>query len=87
MLGVVAGRLLADLIPTRQEGIRARADEIAELRVAAGVHFPTDVEAGSKLGEALADEILASEGWASRRAALADELAILENRLQGAGTR
>lgn len=66
-LGLVAGRLLADLVPERRAAILERADEIAALRVTAGVHFPTDVDAGSKLGNAIADQILASDAWKALR--------------------
>ena len=80
-LGIVAGRLLADLIPARKAEILERGEEIGELRVTAGVHFPSDVVAGAKLGELIADQILASEQWAKTREALADELAALRKRL------
>lgn len=79
--GIIAGRLLADLIPERKTEILARSQEIATLRVAAGVHFPTDVEAGIKLGDAIAQQILASEGWAARRRAAAVEVEKLGQKL------
>lgn len=84
VLGIVAGRLLADLIPERKHEISERADEIAELRVAAGVHFPSDVEAGVRLGNAIADQILASDAWAARREAVRPELEALKKQLASA---
>ena len=72
--GIVAGRLLADLIPERKRELLARGQEIATLRVVAGAHFPSDVEAGVKLGNAIAQKIIASDAWASRRRATAAEL-------------
>lgn len=58
--GVLVARVLADLAPARREalleaGLRAGYD-----RVVAGVHYPSDVLAGQRLGGALADELLAS---------------------------
>lgn len=58
--GVLVARVLADLAPAHREalleaGLRAGYD-----RVVAGVHYPTDVLAGQRLGAALADALLAS---------------------------
>ena len=44
--GNEAGILLADMVPENAVAIFARAAEYAHNRVVAGVHFPTDVEAG-----------------------------------------
>jgi len=44
--GNEAGILLADMVPENAAAIFARAAEYAHNRVVAGVHFPTDVEAG-----------------------------------------
>ncbi|HTW88294.1 MAG TPA: phosphatase PAP2 family protein [Candidatus Binataceae bacterium] len=38
--------LLAQMVPEKAEAIFARADRFAENRVIAGVHYPTDIEAG-----------------------------------------
>ena len=85
-LGVVASRLLADLVPSRRAAILARGKEIAALRVTAGVHFPTDVEAGSKLGDAIADRILDSKGWAAHRASTEKERERLARTIAAHGT-
>jgi acid phosphatase (class A) len=44
--GNEAGILLAEMVPENAVAIFARAEEYAHNRVVAGVHFPTDVEAG-----------------------------------------
>jgi membrane-associated phospholipid phosphatase len=44
--GNEAGILLADMVPENAVAIFARAADYAHNRVVAGVHFPTDVEAG-----------------------------------------
>jgi acid phosphatase (class A) len=44
--GNESGILLADMVPEKAAAIFARAAEYAHNRVIAGVHFPTDVEAG-----------------------------------------
>jgi acid phosphatase (class A) len=50
-LGRVYALMLADLVPARRTDYRFRGDEIALDRVIAGVHHPTDIEAGKYLGD------------------------------------
>jgi acid phosphatase (class A) len=50
----VVGLILADMLPEYADRIMARADDYAFHRVVAGVHYPTDVEAGKHAGTALA---------------------------------
>jgi acid phosphatase (class A) len=38
--------LLSDMVPERRDAIFARAEIFADRRIVAGVHYPTDVEAG-----------------------------------------
>jgi acid phosphatase (class A) len=59
----VVGLLLADMLPEYSARIMARADEYAFHRVVAGVHYPTDVEAGKHAGTALAALLLASSAF------------------------
>lgn len=54
------GLLLADMLPEHREKIMTRADEYAFNRVIAGVHYPSDIEAGKLAGTALAAFLLAS---------------------------
>lgn len=46
--------VLADMVPERRAQILARADEFAHNRSVAGVHYPSDVEAGRLAGTTLA---------------------------------
>ncbi len=49
--------ILSDLAPERRVEFMARADEAALDRVIGGVHYPTDIEAGKRLGEAIYAEL------------------------------
>jgi acid phosphatase (class A) len=59
----VVGLLLADMLPEYGEKIMARADDFAFHRVVAGVHYPSDVEAGKHAGTALAAFLLVSPAF------------------------
>ncbi len=54
----VYARILGTLYPERAAAFLARADEIAMHRVLGGVHHPSDIEAGKRLGDAIAERIL-----------------------------
>jgi hypothetical protein len=60
---IVWARLLGTLDPKHKEALRERARLVALDRVIAGVHYPTDVAAGMALGDAIADQFLASEAF------------------------
>ncbi len=47
---------LSRIFPARKVALMKRAEEISWNRVIGGVHHPTDIEAGKKLGEVLAIE-------------------------------
>jgi len=57
------GLLLADMLPEYREKIMARADEYAFNRVVAGVHYPSDIEAGKLAATALVAFLLASPSF------------------------
>lgn len=46
--------VLADMVPERRAPLLARADQYARNRTVAGVHYPSDVQAGRLAGTALA---------------------------------
>lgn len=48
------GRILSKMYPKRAEAIMKAADLAAKNRVLGGVHNPSDIEAGKKLGDKLA---------------------------------
>ena len=52
--------MLTELAPRRRAEFMARGDEAALLRVIGGVHHPSDVEAGKKLGDILFDRFMRS---------------------------
>lgn len=56
-LARVFARLLSKIYPERSESFMKRADEASLNRVLGGVHHPTDIIAGKKLGDALAEEV------------------------------
>jgi acid phosphatase (class A) len=56
--GNEAGILLADMVPENAVAIFARAAEYAHNRVVAGVHFPTDVEAGHVAASVIENTLL-----------------------------
>ena len=51
--GMLNALILAELVPDLKEQIMARGMQIGDDRVIAGIHFPSDVEAGRTLGKAL----------------------------------
>ena len=63
MRGMLAGMLLAELIPERSDDIMARAELIGDLRVVVGLHYPSDVIEGRRLGRLIADKVIESEQW------------------------
>jgi acid phosphatase (class A) len=62
-LAAFYGLILADLFPARAQQFRDRADTIARDRVIGGVHHPSDVEAGKKLGQMLYAELAKSKRY------------------------
>jgi acid phosphatase (class A) len=61
--------LLIAILPQQTEGLLARANQIGDDRVLAGVHFPSDVAAGKILGAEIAKELLADEEFQTKLAA------------------
>jgi acid phosphatase (class A) len=61
--GQMFALLLAELAPDKTETLLARGREIGWSRVIGGVHFPSDVNAGRTLGQALAREMLANPAF------------------------
>lgn len=57
------GTLLADLVPERRERLLQISRAVATNRVSCAMHFPSDIDAGVRLGKAAAAQIEASEGW------------------------
>ncbi len=52
-VGNLDAMILAELIPDQKDALLKRGQQIGDDRIVAGVHFPSDVEAGHKLAEDL----------------------------------
>jgi acid phosphatase (class A) len=70
-----ASELLADLLPERRARLVAVGSHGGNSRVLCGVHYPSDVQAGQRLGVAAAAQLIASPQW---RAFKADPAVIAE---------
>ena len=60
---IVYARLLGEIFPDHEDALEELAMQIGYGRVIAGVHFPMDVLAGQKLGNAYADVIVAQPAF------------------------
>lgn len=60
-LSRVYARLLSKIYPERAEAFMKRAEEAARFRVLGGVHHPSDIAAGKKLGDRVASRIIGSK--------------------------
>jgi hypothetical protein len=74
--GVVWSRVLAEMFPDKKDALLKRGLLMGEDRVIAGIHFPSDVAAGQKLGDAIADKLLADPAF---QAAMKEAKAECEN--------
>ena len=62
-----ASELLADLLPVRRQRLLQVGFHAGASRVMCGVHFPSDVQAGQRLGAAGAQQIISSPQWRAFR--------------------
>lgn len=62
-----AAELLADLVPERRDRLIAVGLHGGAARVMCGMHYPSDVEAGQRLGAEAARQIIQSEQWQAFR--------------------
>jgi acid phosphatase (class A) len=60
-MGFLIARVLSEVYPQRAHLLQARANEIALDRVIGGVHHPSDIVAGKKLGNYIAQFFINSE--------------------------
>jgi acid phosphatase (class A) len=60
-------KLLADLVPERRERLEHVGRQGGANRVLCGVHYPSDVEAGQRIGADAALQIIASPQWRAFR--------------------
>ena len=66
--------LLSMLVPEHHDAFFARAEEHAQSRVLAGVHFPSDLEGGQTAAAALVASLLADPAVGADFAAVREEL-------------
>jgi acid phosphatase (class A) len=55
--------ILALYLPEKKSALLARSDAVGRSRIVAGVHYPSDVEQGKKLADALVDALLANAAF------------------------
>jgi acid phosphatase (class A) len=63
-----ASELLADLLPERRSRLEPVGRHGGFSRVLCGVHYPSDVNAGQRLGVAAAAQVIASPQWQAFKA-------------------
>ena len=56
--GMVDALVLAAIFPEQRDALLARGEQIGNDRVIAGIHWPSDVAAGQKLGREIAHRLL-----------------------------
>jgi acid phosphatase (class A) len=75
--------VMGELFPQRKDALLARAAQVAQDRVIGGVHYPSDITAGRKVGTEVARKILTSEKFQAdlvkAKAELADSRQPAEN--------
>ncbi|MBC7458081.1 MAG: phosphatase PAP2 family protein [Bdellovibrionaceae bacterium] len=64
-LAVLYALVLADVFPSKVDHLKARAEVIAQDRVLAGVHHPSDIVGGKKFGLVLYNEMVKSPRYKS----------------------
>jgi acid phosphatase (class A) len=57
----VFARVLSRIYPSRAAAFMKRADDVANNRILGGVHHPSDIVAGKKLGDILANKVMNSK--------------------------
>ena len=58
MIARVFARMLSDFYPDRENEFMQRADDVALNRIIGGVHHPSDIVAGKKLGDAIYESLI-----------------------------
>ncbi len=72
--GYVMAYLLADMVPERRAQLESRGDEFARQRMVCGVHFPSDIRAGSHAARLLVEAFEHDAEFLRDYAAARDEL-------------
>ncbi|KAF3998113.1 acid phosphatase [Glaciimonas immobilis] len=84
--GTLMGIVLANMVPEKRSEIMLRAREYAHNRIVAGVHYPSDIEAGRIAGTLIAANLMTREDFnaefATARAELRKELGLTDDKLK-----
>jgi acid phosphatase (class A) len=72
--GHTVGLVLSEMVPERRAQLMTRAEEYANNRVVAGVHYPSDIESGRMAATAFAAALFASPAFQTDLAAAKAEL-------------
>jgi acid phosphatase (class A) len=67
--------ILGELFPAKKAQLLAAADQVAQNRIDAGVHYPSDITAGKALGRAIAAKIMQTPAFTADVAAAQAEWA------------
>jgi hypothetical protein len=73
MRGILWATLLCQIFPAQTDAIMARGKQIGDDRFLAGMHYPSDVAAGQKLGAEIARRFLADDNFTGHLQAAKDE--------------
>jgi hypothetical protein len=73
--GQVWGDILSELYPDQKDKLLARGKQIGDDRFVAGIHFPTDVAAGQKVGDAIFQKLMENADFKAALAAAKAEVA------------
>jgi len=71
--GILWATLLAEIFPDQREALMARGKQIGDDRFLAGMHYPSDVVAGQKLGAEIARRFLGDDAFKLRLEAVKAE--------------
>jgi acid phosphatase (class A) len=64
--GILWATLLAEIFPEHRDALMARGKQIGDDRFLAGMHYPSDVVAGQKLGAEIARRFIADDAFKTR---------------------
>lgn len=73
-VATLMGIILSDMVPEKRAEIMARAQDFANNRVVAGMHVPSDIEAGRISGSVIAAEIMGHDDFKAEYAEAKTEL-------------
>ncbi len=66
--GIMWAMLLAEIFPEHRDALLVRGKQIGDDRFMAGMHYPSDVAGGQKLGTEIAKKLLANDAFQAKLA-------------------